>query len=871
MHPRRRLRWILVVAALTSAATAPLPVHADWDLYIKDNPADDGSVPSSPPLAASPDIWVRNDGNCSATSSQTPVLGTSTTICARVRNRMTEAIYSIDVHLYWGDSSQSPSWPSGWLSVGSFSIANLPGLSDTVGFVSWSVPSTTASLALLVRADAPGYDPIGSGPDTMLPVDVVENNNNIAQRNLSGAHRIQGRVYEGTVGDLGSPLTAVTVTLYGSSDAPNVGTVIQTTSTNSSGWYGFDVDDSVRPDYYNLRPTAPTGYVAEGARSVSGTVVAADWIQITYPLLGKDLTGNQFWFETEESPPVTVSGHVWEGTAPDTGTPLPGAAVALYCSADPYPQQGTQVATTTSAGNGTYTLTTVQTCDYLHVIESDPGGYSSTGASSPDGTIRTDSWIEHAGPFSPGDTLTHNDFWDQAEATGDMAFMVPVVAHLAGVGAVPWRSDIALTNRTDDAMDILLRYTPAPGETYQHEVTLLGRETVLMEDVVAGLFTSADGRGPLVVGIDSSLPLPAILSRTFAQEEAGNVGQGLPCLWPFEPGTYYITGLLHSAAYRSNVAVSAGNLREVEATLDLLRGAAGEVVSGVRKTVPEGVQAQWPVQKLFSGVHTGEEPMTVRVTTEEYGIPWASVVDNASQDGVTVIGRKPALSWLIPVIARNPGVGTTYWRSDLALFNASALPNRVTLRFLPQNRANDDGGVEAAPISLAAWETTIVADVVGEIFEQSNVKGALYIAAEQPVVAISRAYTSGGLGETYGHAVPAVSPDDVFVTTEATLTGVRTLDGYRTNMGFLTTADAADLVLQLLDGDGSVLAQRQLSMPAHTLRQYALTKLFPGADDPYPAGAVTVSTSAPLMGYISVIDGSSEDPVYSSEPFEPGR
>jgi hypothetical protein len=156
----------------------------DYDIYIKDNDTDDGSVPSSSPWWKSPDIWVRNDGDCTNTTHENPMPGTTATICVRVRNRMTTAVDNIKVNVYWTSAALGIWWPGSWSYVNSFTIASLAGGSSTVQSVPWNVPYIAGHACLLARADAP-HDPLGSGPDTTLPVDLVPNNNNIAQKNMN--------------------------------------------------------------------------------------------------------------------------------------------------------------------------------------------------------------------------------------------------------------------------------------------------------------------------------------------------------------------------------------------------------------------------------------------------------------------------------------------------------------------------------------------------------------------------------------------------------------------------------------------------------------------------------------------------------------
>jgi PKD repeat protein len=155
----------------------------DYDIYIKDSDLDDGSVPSSSPWYLSPDIWVRNDGDCTQTDHQNPNPGTTTTVCVRVRNRLATTVDDIDVHVYWANAALGLSWPTSFTPMGTFNIPSLVGGAQHVESLTWSVPYLTAHYCLLARADAPN-DPIGSGPDTIVPVDHVPNNNNIAQKNL---------------------------------------------------------------------------------------------------------------------------------------------------------------------------------------------------------------------------------------------------------------------------------------------------------------------------------------------------------------------------------------------------------------------------------------------------------------------------------------------------------------------------------------------------------------------------------------------------------------------------------------------------------------------------------------------------------------
>jgi hypothetical protein len=160
------------------------PQPDDRDIYIKDSPSDDGSVPSTPPWWISPDMWVRTDGNCANTTHQNPVAGTANTICVRVRNRMTTTVSDITVNLYWGSAALGLYWPGSYSSAGSAHIASLAGGAQAVVAVPWNTPNITGHFCLLARADS-SDDPVGSGPDTTIPQNDVQNNNNISMKNVN--------------------------------------------------------------------------------------------------------------------------------------------------------------------------------------------------------------------------------------------------------------------------------------------------------------------------------------------------------------------------------------------------------------------------------------------------------------------------------------------------------------------------------------------------------------------------------------------------------------------------------------------------------------------------------------------------------------
>jgi hypothetical protein len=220
-----------------------------------------------------------------------------------------------------------------------------------------------------------------------------------------------GRVYEGNIGDEIRPITGVLVSVYGANNTyPDTGTLIRSTSTDSSGWYGLSVYDTDGLfNYYSIRVSDITDYVSVGATTVDGNIKTLNWIEYEVPLTGQILTGNKFW----DRAPV-LSGWVFAGSVGNESRPLAGVTVTLYC-ANNYFNLGNALTSTTTDAIGWYGLSTFtggSLCDFYNIVESDPVRSFSVGAVTVGGSIINVNWIQYEAPYSTK-TLTDNKFWDE--------------------------------------------------------------------------------------------------------------------------------------------------------------------------------------------------------------------------------------------------------------------------------------------------------------------------------------------------------------------------------------------------------------------------------------------------------------------------
>lgn len=156
------------------------PERGAVDVWLKDSPEDDGTVPSTRNNAAwwtSPDIWVRNEPD-GGDAHQNPIRGRDNAVYVLIRNRGTEHAQNVVVNVYYADANVlNPFWPDRFNLVGSTTIDVPAGGTVRTDPIAWE-PPVSGHLCLLVRLES-SQDPIRAEGD-------VPGDNNIAQRNVHG-------------------------------------------------------------------------------------------------------------------------------------------------------------------------------------------------------------------------------------------------------------------------------------------------------------------------------------------------------------------------------------------------------------------------------------------------------------------------------------------------------------------------------------------------------------------------------------------------------------------------------------------------------------------------------------------------------------
>ena len=202
------------------------------------------------------------------------------------------------------------------------------------------------------------------------------------------------------------------------------------------------------------------------------------------------------------------------------------------------------------------------------------------------------------------------------------------------------------------------------------------------------------------------------------------------------------------------------------------------------------------------------------------------------------------------------------WRTDAFVRNTGTEAATGSVYFL---QSGADAAASAA--NLARTPATVpvpaggqvkVPDILLPLFSLQSASGGLLFSSPQPIQVVSRTYNMAE-GAEYGQFIGGVSGAQA----EARLVGATGTGGFRTNMGFLNpsrTASAA-ITLGFLEGSGASIKGDAVTLPPFTQVQYPdLFTYF--ALGPRDTVTVTYAAPTPVLGYLSVVDNSTNDPIF---------
>ena len=208
---------------------------------------------------------------------------------------------------------------------------------------------------------------------------------------------------------------------------------------------------------------------------------------------------------------------------------------------------------------------------------------------------------------------------------------------------------------------------------------------------------------------------------------------------------------------------------------------------------------------------------------------------------LAALGLAPAASaqlaadWMIPAAAHNPGVGGTFWRTDLSLHNPHQYELPVIVQVLPSDTENFE--VASLDLTLYPWETVNLWDVLGPgVFDFEGAAAILAYADPSlscdPIeschfLATSRTYTPDGSGAgEYGLTVAGAGVGRATDWSSFGYAAGILNDGefFRCNLGVASwTQDWTRVRVDVQSADGQVLSTEIFEIPpfGHSQRRLA--------------------------------------------------
>jgi subtilisin-like proprotein convertase family protein len=402
--------------------------------------------------------------------------------------------------------------------------------------------------------------------------------------------------------------------------------------------------------------------------------------------------------------------------------------------------------------------------------------------------------------------------------------VIPTSAHSIGRLGAFFTTDLRLFN-TDSAnpQSVSMRFQPAnarPARTVS--LTMPPLSTRALDDVLGNTFRT-EGYGPLFLSAPPSVVAASHTATTAVR--GGTFGLSIPPARPAAAAgagtTLTLVPMFRNTGFRVNVGLTEVTGQEVVTEI-VVKDGHGAVRAVLPEAVPAGELLQ--VNDIHATVNLppdAADRFEIRVVSGAGRVvPFATPIDNSSNDGAFVGAAVAGPDLLLPAVARTDGRFGARYVTDLKIANAGASPARVKVSFFPTS----GGAFSPVLVTLAGGETRVLDDALGQLFApSSDVSGALRLTALDgaAIYASSLTYTVDGT-RSYGVAIdPASGAGDAVPGRTLALTFLSGSALQRTNVGFVETGGAVTrLRVSLLTSSGVAVATRTLALSPNEALQW---------------------------------------------------
>jgi hypothetical protein len=226
--------------------------------------------------------------------------------------------------------------------------------------------------------------------------------------------------------------------------------------------------------------------------------------------------------------------------------------------------------------------------------------------------------------------------------TGSGAYhqWIAAAAHARGAHGSVWRTDLCLLNRSGQTTSATVLLHGGTGGTASMTIDLADGEQVILNDVVA--LVGMDGSRAVEITADRPI---MVSSRTYNSNDKGTFGlflDGMSESQAIGAGeVVWLPQLRQNAAFRTNIGlVNSGNTK-ARVRISFFDAEGNDLVSKKRALDPGAwIQLLEPFSRLADRVDIDSGYATVEVVSGKGVIAYASVIDNATNDGTAIAMKR---------------------------------------------------------------------------------------------------------------------------------------------------------------------------------------------------------------------------------------
>jgi hypothetical protein len=217
---------------------------------------------------------------------------------------------------------------------------------------------------------------------------------------------------------------------------------------------------------------------------------------------------------------------------------------------------------------------------------------------------------------------------------------IPIVGRTAGANGTQWRSDVILTNRSEDfSTTVSLIYEPAGGEPFFQTVEMPPLATYHLTDFIGTHISLTNSFGTLLLYSQNENAAIAAHARVYnAGNAAGEFGQVVQAM-PVDtlPKVAWLHGLIGFRGFRTNVGVANPSPRPIAFSISWYdKHGESHGSMGMFTVEPYGL---YLFNDIFAALGvTPDEGMSVRIRSSNPLYAYASVIRNDTGDAYTIVG-----------------------------------------------------------------------------------------------------------------------------------------------------------------------------------------------------------------------------------------